>query len=220
MVSSARRGVAPRKRAFARHSATSAVASESATIPLPMPQVSTGSPRVTVRIGTLKVAVPPGRMTPNAPQYQPRGPSSRSAITAIAASFGAPVTEPHGKSAANTSASPAPGRGRPVTVEVSCHTVGSRCSSNSRSTVTVPGSQTRPRSLRSRSTIIRFSARSLALANSASAGSSAPRVPFIGWVTSSPSLWWKNSSGETLATPAPPQYTAYPPGWAAASAAK
>ncbi len=93
----------------------------------------------TVRIGTLKVAVPPGRITPNAPQYQPRGPSSSSAITDIAASFGAPVTEPHGNSAANASASPTPGRGRPVTVEVSCHTVGSRCSSNSRSTVTVPG---------------------------------------------------------------------------------
>ena len=70
----------------------------------------------------------------------------------------------------------------------------------------VPGTQTRPRSLRRTSTIITFSARSLALASSshASARSSARsrprgRVPLIGSLATTPS--WstdRNGSGEAL----------------------
>jgi hypothetical protein len=44
-------------------------------MPLPMPQLAWLPRKVTVRIGTLKVAAPPGRSTPMAPQYTPRGPA-------------------------------------------------------------------------------------------------------------------------------------------------
>ncbi len=82
----------------------------------------------------------------------------------MAAAFGAPVTEPDGNSAANTSTSDVPGRGAAVTSEVSCHSVGYGSARSSRGTRTEPTCATRDRSLRSRSTIITFSARSLLLA--------------------------------------------------------
>lgn len=40
-------------------------------IPLPMPQLAVVPRRVTVRIATLNVALPPNRTTPSAPQYTP-----------------------------------------------------------------------------------------------------------------------------------------------------
>jgi hypothetical protein len=183
-------------------------------MPLPMPQRASqrdesSARSVTVRIGTLNVTSPPGCITPSAPQYTPRGAGSSARIAAIAARFGAPVTEPHGNSAAKSSASRRPGRVRARIVDVICHTVGSACSSNSRGTRTEPGSATRERSLRSRSTIMRFSARSFGVetrvsAAARSAASSAPRgaVPFIGCVVTTPSFQWKNSSGDTLDTQA------------------
>jgi hypothetical protein len=117
--------------------------------------------------------------------------------------LGAPVTEPLGNSAATTSASPAPSRSSDVTVDVSCHTVSYRSAAKTSSQRTVPGRDTRPRSLRSRSTIIAFSARSFAEAVSAAAFASSssnhrPRgaVPFIGRVVTRRPSSARNSSGE------------------------
>ena len=125
----------------------------------------------------------------------------------IVRTFGAPVTEPLGNSAPKTWSSVVPGRRSASTVEVSCHTVSYRSASNTRETRTEPGTATRPRSFRTRSTIIAFSARSFSeeTSRSAAASSSAshrPRaiVPFIGRVvTRSPSRR-KNSSGEADST--------------------
>ena len=128
--------------------------------------------------------------------------------------FGAPVIDPHGKSAPKTSTRPTPAAVRPVTVEVSCHTVGYASTSNRLGTRTDPGSQTRAMSLRSRSTIMRFSARSLAeparsAASTASRSASRerPRVPFIGRVTTSRPSQVKKSSGDTEATTCRPVST-------------
>ena len=78
----------------------------------------------------------------------------------IVRTFGAPVIDPLGKSARKTSGTPVPGSSSAVTVDVSCHTVSKRSGSNTLAHRTVPGRAMRPRSLRSRSTIIAFSARS------------------------------------------------------------
>jgi len=47
-----------------------------------------------------------------------------------------------------------------------------------------------------------FSARSFSLPRSASGGVPRGAVPFMGCVVITPSARWRNSSGETLATPA------------------
>jgi hypothetical protein len=125
----------------------------------------------------------------------------------IVATFGAPVTDPLGNRHAKTRASEVPGSRSAPIVEVSCHTVSYRSASNIAETSTLPGTAIRPRSLRRRSTIIAFSARSFGDATrpAAAASSSAghrPRgaVPFIGRVvTRSPSRR-KNSSGEAEST--------------------
>ena len=78
----------------------------------------------------------------------------------VAAILGAPVMDPQGKSAAIRPAVLVPGRSVASIVDVSCQTEGYRSSSYSRGTRTVPGIASRPRSLRSRSTIMTFSARS------------------------------------------------------------
>ncbi len=81
---------------------------------------------VTVRIATLNLAAGPrsgGASRPTAPQYTPRGESSRPAMICMLRTFGAPVTEPLGNSARKTSARPAPGASSEDTVDVSCHTV-------------------------------------------------------------------------------------------------
>ena len=116
--------------------------------------------------------------------------------------FGAPVIEAQGKSAARIS-----GTARWVrasTVEVICSTVGYRSTSNRRGVETDPGTATRPRSLRTMSTIIRFSARFLGDAPSqrhcaASASVVGPRtaVPFIGRAVSRSPSSEKNSSGDS-----------------------
>ena len=132
-------------------------------------------------------------------------------MSCIARTLGAPVTEPHGNKAANTSGSRRPVRVRACTSDVICHTVGSAWVWNSSGTRTVCGSAMRERSLRSRSTIITFSARSLgdARRRSAAAASSAgvaPRaaVPFMGRARMLPpaalACQSKNSSGDTLST--------------------
>ena len=104
-----------------------------------------------------------------------------------ARTFGAPVTEPGGNAARIRSPSPAPGRSVPVTVETRCQTPGCGSGPSRTGTVTEPGTQTRLRSLRTRSTIITFSARFFAEASSsarcaAASSSSAARraVPLMG----------------------------------------
>ena len=202
-------------------------------MPLPMPHLARTAcsesgvsiRSTTVRIGTLKVAAtgckppsaagPPGRTTPTAPQYTPRGAGSSVRTICMARTLGAPVTEPQGNSAANTSARQIPGRVRARTSDVICHTVGSGVVSNNRGTCTLCGRAMRERSLRSRSTIITFSARSLGAVRrraawAASSSGVAPRaaVPFMGRARISPppgaSCQSKNSSGETESTCSPP----------------
>jgi hypothetical protein len=80
--------------------------------------------KVTVRIGTLNVAAPPGRTTPIAPQYTPRGSGSSERMARMARTLGAPVIEPQGNSAAKTSARLLPARVRASTSDVICHTAG------------------------------------------------------------------------------------------------
>ncbi len=89
--------------------------------------------------------------------------------------LGAPVTEPGGKVAPSRSAQVASGRSSPRTVETRWTRPGCGSISQSPGTVTEPLAQTRPRSLRTRSTIITFSAWSF------SSRSAAVRpVPLIG----------------------------------------
>ncbi len=162
-------------------------------------------------MGTFRVTCPPGCMMPLAPQYTPLGVGSSSAMRRMAWRLGAPVTEPQGNKAERMSLMVAPSRLEAVMVEVICHTVGKACTSNSDGTVTVPVRATRDRSLRSKSTIIKFSARSLALlarcclaCRSASTSKARGAVPFIGRVVRVPWCQSKNSSGEALRTaPAP-----------------
>jgi hypothetical protein len=149
-------------------------------------------------------------------------------MSRIAAALGAPVTEPDGNSAAKTSTAVVAAAGVAVTSEVSCQTVSYASARSSAGTRTVPVAATRDRSLRSRSTIITFSARSFALDRSAarlrsSAAGVAPRaaVPFIGRVSRPASVHWKNSSGLALAITCVPMSSSawYAPPCAWASAA-
>ena len=119
------------------------------------------------------------------------------------------------------------------TSDVICQTLGSACSSNSAGTLTLPICAMRPRSLRSKSTIITFSARSLALLRRCSAWAAScagvvPRaaVPFMGRVRMLPLPWagWcqsKNNSGETDSSASCPMSKKMlkPPGCACCSAA-
>ena len=128
-------------------------------------------------------------------------------MISIVRTFGAPVTDPHGNVAAKMSNRLTSGRVSAATVEVICQTVSSRSTSNSRSTWTLPNRATRPRSLRSRSTIITFSARSLPEDSSRSRSresscSQRPRamVPFMGRLSMRRPSQRKNSSGDADTT--------------------
>ncbi len=121
----------------------------------------------------------------------------------IVATFGAPVIEALGNSASKTDRSEVLGAVRAVTVEVSCQTVSYFSALNRTGVSTDPTTATLPRSLRTMSTIITFSARSFSDANNASRCSSSsavsnPRrtVPFIGRQTIRSSRHSKNNSGE------------------------
>jgi len=141
----------------------------------------------------------------------------------IVETLGAPVTEPQGNKAANTSPIPTPGRSDAPTVEVSCQTVSYRSAANRSVQVTAPLRATRPMSLRIRSTIIAFSARSFVdacrarrIASSSSSHRPRGAVPFIGRETiRSPSIR-KNSSGDADKTRCAPvsMYAPYAPRWA------
>ena len=98
-----------------------------------------------------------------------------------------------------------------MTVDTRCITVAKRSTAQSAGTATLSSRHTRERSLRRRSTIITFSARSFSLAASsaASASSSAGdtprrRVPLIGRVsTRSPSRRRKRSGDDEATTRSP-----------------
>ncbi len=127
---------------------------------------------------------------------RPRDPAaSSSAITISDWTFGAPVTEPGGKVARSSSASPTSGRSRPSTSVTRCHRPGCASAVGRRGAVTEPYSQTRPMSLRIRSTIITCSAASLSESrrrrsdSAASAGSlGRSAVPLIGPLRTLPAL--------------------------------
>ena len=125
----------------------------------------------------------------------------------MVATFGAPVTLPDGNNARKTSASAAPGASSAATVEVNCQTVSNRSVSNTSAHVTEPSRAMRPTSLRSRSTIIAFSARSFAeprrrsrLASSSASHRPRGAVPFIGFVTMRSPSRRKKSSGDADST--------------------
>ena len=82
-------------------------------------------------------------------------------MISIARRFGAPVIEPPGKHDTSTSGCRTSGRTAATTDDTRCITLAVRSSSHSAATCTEPGTEVGTRSLRSRSTIITFSARSL-----------------------------------------------------------
>ena len=137
-----------------------------------------------------------------APIDAPRPTGSSSATWSMAAIFGAPVTEPPGNVASQE-------RREAVTSVTECaldegdevpprRRAGLGAISSGH--VTVPVSQTRERSFRSRSTIITCSAASLA--DSVRPFPPAGRVPLIGIVHTRRPLRARNSSGEAERSPA------------------
>ena len=127
-------------------------------------------------------------------------------------SFGAPVIEPGGKAARTQSIASALSRRRPRTTVTIWWTVACDSTTISRGTSTVPSRETRPRSLRTRSAIMRFSARVFSsrrssAARQASSNGSASRaaVPFIGRDSTCRSRSTRrNRSGEELSTDSSP----------------
>ena len=115
--------------------------------------------------------------------------------------FGQPVTEPPGSTASSSSVSVTSGRSSPSTVATRWVTPASWRSASSSGQRTVPGTQTRERSFRSRSTIITCSAVSF----SDSIGTPAGRVPLIGEVRMTFPRFCSSSSGEaeTIVQPSP-----------------
>ena len=116
-----------------------------------------------VRIRIEVAIAPSGPIQPSAPVYGPRRTGSSSRRISIARIFGAPVIEPPGNAArkqveriaARVPAGRSPSRrgaGRRPSARAGTGAAPGPC----------PGRQTRPRSLRRTSTIITFSARSLA----------------------------------------------------------
>ena len=189
-------------------SAFSSVATESRTIAPPAPTLIL-SPALTMeRITIFKSAVPSKPRYPIAPEYTPRGPASRASMMLNVRSLGAPVIEPPGKVARSTSMRSTSRRNVPTTVLTSWWTVLKDSTPMSTGTSTEPTLQTRPRSLRSRSTIIRFSARVFGsvrksqLRRRSSAGSSdLAIVPLMGLLDTVPSCsTLRNLSGEEDST--------------------
>ena len=116
----------------------------------------------------------------------------------IARTFGAPETVPAGKHARSRSNGVDPVvQSSPATSETRCVTCEKRSGSRNRSTCTVPGTQTRERSLRPRSTSITCSARSFSEASSRSASPSPGCVvPAIGFRLARPPSALTSVSGE------------------------
>ena len=148
-----------------------------------------------VRIVRASSRSPFGHTLPRAPIEAPRPTGSSAAMWSRAEIFGAPVTEPPGKVASRNPASPTPGRRRPSTVVTRCATPASSCSAMRSGQRIDPGSHTRERSFRSRSTIITCSAASFGDSWSSSAAPSG-RVPLMGFVQTRCPLRARKSSGE------------------------
>ncbi len=128
-------------------------------------------------------------------------------MISIARTLGAPERVPAGSTARRASIGPISSRRRPETFETMCMTVEYCSTAMNESTWTVPKSQTRPRSLRPRSTSMTCSARSFSSARSpaASAVSSAGvaprrRVPAMGRVDTSRPVTVSSGSGLAPAT--------------------
>ena len=150
-----------RIRVFATTSASSSSRFDDHVMPPPEPysNVFVVGVSTAVRIGTENTACgwrPSGASTADRSAVHARGSASVSSMIAIAAIFGAPVTEPQGNSAPKTSSSPVDGGTCACTVDVSCQTVSYRSRLNSSGTETEPVVAIRPRSLRSRSTIMQI----------------------------------------------------------------
>ncbi len=137
----------------------------------------------------------------------------------IARGLGAPESVPAGKQAVRTSKADRPSATRPVTVETMCITWLYFSTDMKSTTSTLPGAQTRPRSLRPRSTSIRCSARSLGSASSSAASSAsscglAPRcrVPAMGCTMAWPPVTLTRASGLEPTTSKPPSAVPSGPG--------
>src|SRR4051795_471928 len=127
---------------------------------------------------------------------------SSSSISSMARTFGAPVSVPAGKVAVSTSNAAMTSATFDSTVDTMCHTWLYRSTAPNSTTCTEPGADTRPRSLRARSTSMTCSACSFgSLTNSAASAASrsavSPRrlVPAIGCSTARPSLTVARASG-------------------------
>jgi hypothetical protein len=188
-------------RALTRHSAYSPSGVESATMPPPTPSQTLSPENSNVRIATLSSSPAAGLTWPIAPVYASRPVASSVLMICMARTFGAPVTDPGGNVARSRSESRTPGATRATTSDTRCHTAW-RSIRFIAGTRTEPGTLTRPRSLRIRSTIMVFSARSLPDAASSSPAACGPTaaVPLIGEVSTSSPVRRRNSSGDRLTT--------------------
>ena len=147
---------------------------------------------------------------PTTPAYGPRFTGSSSSMISIARTFGAPLTVPAGRVARKTSIAVLPGTSAPLTCDVRCMTWLYFSRVMSSSTTTVPKDDTRPTSLRARSTNITCSATSFGFSRSSAAkrrscSSFVPRlrVPAIGRLITRPPSNCTMGSGElpTMVTP-------------------
>ncbi len=153
-----------------------------------------------MRIATFSSQPATGDAKPTVPQYTPRRCGSHADSSSRALAFGVPVTDAGGNVASSTAAIGSSAGTRADTVETRCHTPGAGRTASSSGTDTDPVRATRPRSLRTRSTIMMFSATSLTEARSAAGSAHAGSVPLIGLdVTASPQRR-RNNSGDSDAT--------------------
>ena len=133
-------------------------------------------------------------------------------MISIARTFGAPDSVPAGKPPARASRASSPSRNLPSTLDDMCITWLNRSMTKLSVTFTLPIAETRPTSLRPRSTSIKCSARSFGSAsNSASNAMSsscvAPRrrVPANGRMVTTPSRSRTRTSGEDPTIEKPPK---------------
>ena len=142
-------------------------------------------------------------MNPIDPVYNPRRTGSRRSMSSMQWTFGTPVMVPPGKTARIKSNALQCSCSRPKTCDTKCITWEYRSTVINSSTRIDPYRQTRPKSLRTKSTSIRCSARSFVLESSSSArrrSSNVPsprgRVPAMGRISAQPSESRTNRSGE------------------------
>ena len=129
-------------------------------------------------------------------------------MSSVVRRFGAPVMDPGGNAAATASSASLPAARSPRTVVTSWCTVAKDSTAASLGTRTLPGSQDRARSLRSRSAIIKFSARDLthfrktsARLRSSPASLDRAAVPLMGLAsTRPPGVTLRNRSGDEQQT--------------------